>query len=88
MLKNPFISFLRSSECSTRSAASIPRRTSIRSLHNVEKYSGIKCTLPSFTSTIPNTCKGLDKHYTPIKTKQSNISSSFIVRFFYMLKEL
>jgi len=68
----------RSSECSTRSAASIPRRTSIRSLHNVEKYSGIKCALPSFTPTILKTFKGLEKHYTPIKTTQSNISSSFI----------
>jgi len=68
----------RSSECSTISAASIPRRTSIRSIHNVEKYSGIKCALPSFTPTMPNTFKGLEKHYTPIKTQQSNISTSFI----------
>jgi hypothetical protein len=67
----------RSSEYST-SISSIPRRTSIRSLHNIEKYSGIKCSLPSFTSTIPNTFKGLEKHYTPIKNKQPNISSSFI----------
>ncbi|CAF1215643.1 unnamed protein product [Rotaria sp. Silwood1] len=66
----------RSSECSTSVSSSIPRRTSIRSLHNVEKYSGIKCALPSFTSTIPNTFKGLEKHDTPMKNKQTNIASS------------
>ena len=59
---------LRSSECGT-SVSSIPRRTSIRSLNNTEKYSGIKCALPSFTTTLPNTLKGLEKHYTPIKNE-------------------
>jgi len=76
--KTTFFFLFRSSEYSI-SVSTIPRRTSIRSLHNVEKYSGIKCALPSFTSTIPSTFKGLEKHYTPIKNKQSNISSSFIV---------
>lgn len=47
-----------------------------RSLRNIEKYSGIKCSLPTGQSTIPNTFKGLEKHYTPTKTKQqTNISS-------------
>ncbi|CAF0871409.1 unnamed protein product [Rotaria sordida] len=67
----------RLSECNISVSSSIPRRTSIRSLHNVEKYSGIKCALPSFTSTIPNTFKGLEKHYTPMKNKQTNMTSSF-----------
>ncbi len=68
----------RSSECNL-SVSSVPRRTSIRSLHNAEKFSGIKCALPSFTSTLPNTFKGLEKHCTPIKTKSSNSSNSFPV---------
>ncbi len=69
----------RSSECSI-SISTVPRRTSIRSLHNAEKYSGIKCALPSFKSTLPNTFKGLEKHCTPIKTQQLNSSNSFMVR--------
>jgi len=67
----------RSSECGT-SVSSIPRRTSIRCLNNTEKYSGIKCALPSFATTLPNTLKGLEKHYTPIKTKPLNSSTSFL----------
>ncbi|CAF2369542.1 unnamed protein product [Rotaria sp. Silwood2] len=47
-------------------------------LRNIEKFSGIKCSLPSATSTIPNTFKGLEKHTTPTKTKQINTSSSLI----------
>jgi len=50
-----------------------------RSIHNIEKFSGIKCSLPSGRSTIPNTFKGLEKHTTtPTKTKQTNISSTLI----------
>ncbi|CAF3684093.1 unnamed protein product [Rotaria sordida] len=48
------------------------------SLHKIEKFSGIKCSLPSGTSTIPNTFKGLEKHTTPTKIKQMNISLSLI----------
>ncbi|CAF0788378.1 unnamed protein product [Rotaria sp. Silwood1] len=48
------------------------------SLRNIEKFSGIKCSLPTGTSTIPNTFKGLEKHTTPTKTKQMNTSSSLI----------
>jgi len=49
-----------------------------RSIHNIEKFSGIKCSLPSGRSTMPNTFKGLEKHSTPTKIKQINISSTFI----------
>ncbi len=38
------------------------------SIRNVEKFSGIKCSLPSTKATIPNTFKGLEKHCTPTKT--------------------
>lgn len=54
-----------------------------RSIRNVEKFSGIKCSLPSGTSTIPSTFKGLEKHSTPTKIRQTNnsaSSSSSIVR--------
>ena len=65
----------RSSECST-SISSLTRRTSIRPTPNTEKYSGIKCTLPSFTSTVPTAFKGLEKHHTPVKNKLSTSSTS------------
>lgn len=65
----------RSSECGA-SISSIPRRTSIRSMHNAEKYSGIKCALPSFKATVPSTFKGLEKHCTPTKINQSISSTS------------
>ena len=65
--------------------SSIPRPSPIRSFHNVEKYAGIKCALPSFMSTIPNTFKGLEKHNTPMKTKQANVASSLIVCFIYLV---
>lgn len=65
----------RSSECST-SVSSLTRRTSIRPTAKTEKYSGIKCTLPSFTSTVPTAFKGLEKHYTPVKNKLSTSSTS------------
>ncbi|CAF1083604.1 unnamed protein product [Adineta steineri] len=45
-----------------------------RSLRHVEKFAGIKCHLPSATLTIPHTFKGLEKHGTPTKPKQTNIS--------------
>lgn len=56
------------------------------SLRNIERFSGIKCSLPSGTSTIPNTFKGLEKHKTPTKAKQINASSSSssIVRSFVL----
>ena len=34
---------------------------------------------------MPQTFKGLEKHYTPIKNKQSNNLSSFTVRFIYLI---
>ncbi|CAF3454651.1 unnamed protein product [Rotaria socialis] len=68
----------RSSECSTSVSNTIPRRTSIRSLYNVEKYSGIKCALPSFTPTMPHTFQRLEKHYTPMKKKQANTTTSIV----------
>jgi hypothetical protein len=77
--KLSFVFIFRSSECNISVFSTVPRRTSIRSLYNAEKYSGIKCALPSFTPTIPTTFKGLEKHYTPMKNQQSNISSSPIV---------
>jgi hypothetical protein len=48
-------------------------------MYNAEKYTGIKCALPTFKSTMPTNLKGLEKHYTPIKMNQSNSSTSFIV---------
>ena len=67
-----------SNECGA-SISSVPRRTSIRSMHNAEKYSGIKCALPSFKATVPTTCRGLEKHYTPTKVNQSTSSTSLFV---------
>jgi hypothetical protein len=52
--------------------------TQRRSIRNVEKFSGIKCSLPTGRSTIPHAFKGLDKHRTPTKPKQANNSSSSI----------
>lgn len=49
-----------------------------RSIRNLERFSGIKCSLPSGTSTLPSTCKSFDKHCTPIKTKQTDTSLSSI----------
>ena len=46
-----------------------------RSMRNTEKFSGIKCSLPSTKATMPHTFKGLEKHTTPTKN-----SSSAIVR--------
>jgi len=54
-----------------------------RSIRHVEKFSGIKCSLPSGTSTIPNTFKGLQKHCTPTKNQQTNISSSSLIVSLY-----
>jgi len=46
-----------------------------RSIRNIEKFSGIKCSLPSGISTIPNTFKGLEKHYTPTKMSSTLIDN-------------
>lgn len=64
-----------SSECST-TVSSIARRTSFRPVAQTEKYAGIKCSLPSFTATVPTAFKGLEKHCTPVKNKLSNSSTS------------
>lgn len=56
-----------------------PQRRSIR---NLEKFSGIKCSLPSSTSTLPNTSKNLDKHCTPIHSKSTTNVSLVWVFFF------
>ncbi|UJR30546.1 hypothetical protein I4U23_018076 [Adineta vaga] len=65
----------RSSERSA-SVFTVSRRTSIRPLHGLEKYSGIKCALPSYKSTILNMFKGLEKHNTSIKYQQSKTSTA------------
>jgi len=49
--------------------------TQRRSLRNVEKFSGIKCSLPTGTSTLPNTCKVFDKHTTPNRNSSSTINN-------------
>ncbi|CAF1017871.1 unnamed protein product [Adineta ricciae] len=49
-----------------------------RSLRNAEKFSGIKCALPSGTATMPTTCKNFEKHRTPTRTKQVDMSMSMI----------
>lgn len=49
------------------------------SLRNLEKFAGIKCALPSGTSTVPNTFKGLEKHTTPTHPKQMNTSTILTV---------
>ena len=60
-----------------------------RSLRNIEKFSGIKCSLFTGKSTVPNTFKGLEKHRnTPTKTKQANISSSFAVSLLILLDSI
>lgn len=61
--------------------------TQRRSIRNIEKFSGIKCSLPSGTSTLPTTFKGFDKHCTPIKTKPTD-TSSFIVSLICLKKYL
>ena len=77
------IFFFRSSECST-SVSSVTRRSSIRPIAKTEKYSGIKCSLPSFTPTVPTAFKGLEKHYTPVRSQltSSLTSASLMVRRF------
>jgi hypothetical protein len=49
-----------------------------RSMRTTEKFSGIKCSLPSKTSTLPKTFKGLEKHCTPTKTSSTLAVSSSI----------
>lgn len=76
-------SFFKSSnshhETLTNSTLDLSRlNTQRRSLRNVEKFSGIKCSLPTGSSTLPNTCKVFDKHTTPNKNRQMNSSSSSI----------
>lgn len=65
----------RSSECST-SVSSVTRRSSIRPIAKTEKYSGIKCSLPSFTPTVPTAFKGLEKHYTPVRSQLTSSLTS------------
>ncbi|UJR16134.1 hypothetical protein I4U23_003045 [Adineta vaga] len=52
--------------------------TQRRSLRNAEKFSGIKCALPSGTVTMPTTCKNFEKHRTPTRPKQVDMSSSMM----------
>lgn len=67
----------RSNDCNT-SSLSISRRPSVRPQQQTEKYCGIKCSLPSFTATVPQTFKGLEKHYTPTKPKLSTSTSTSV----------
>ncbi|CAF4178647.1 unnamed protein product [Rotaria socialis] len=79
-LSNSFVKASNSHhETLTDSNLDISRLNASRhSLRNLERFSGIKCSLPSATPTVPNTFKGLEKHTTPTKTKQINMSISSI----------
>ena len=49
-----------------------------RSLCHIEKFSGIKCSLPKNKTTIPKTCKTFEKYSTPTKTSFSS-SEVFLI---------